>query len=398
MARSPAPALDPKSVISFAPAVRSDDRLLIFVYALSGGGKTFSALKLARGLAGGNMKKVFVIDTEENRALVFADDPEVGGFMHGPLPPPFTPERYVAAIEGAEAAGAEVVVIDSLSHEWDDIGGVLELRDAEERRGMKGLGMWADPKARHKRFVRKLTRTKCHLIGCMRGKDKYKLVEQEKNGQKQQVPVLVGLAQVADPKLIFEATVQVKLAFPETPPGVPTIEKCPDTLRAAFLDGEPITVETGARLRQWAKGKGIADPVTQLRRDGENVADRFGTERLRQWWLSLTRTQQQKLKPYADALGALAREADERIAGEKLERQQEVRFDNGQPAASPFKRETAAEWAARRVREIQGMTAEEVLSFRDHVALELEDRGQEDAAAAESVAAEIERAIGKGAA
>ena len=49
-------------------------------------------------------------------------------YFHGELTPPFSPERYIEAFDDAKAAGAEVIVVDSGSHEWQDIGGVLGRR------------------------------------------------------------------------------------------------------------------------------------------------------------------------------------------------------------------------------------------------------------------------------
>src|SRR5581483_2781739 len=100
----------------FAHAVRSQVSLLIALAGASGSGKTFSALRLAKGMA--PTGKIAFIDTEARRGLHYADQFE---FMHTDMRPPFRPSRFIEAIHAAEATGAEVVIIDSFSHEYDGI-------------------------------------------------------------------------------------------------------------------------------------------------------------------------------------------------------------------------------------------------------------------------------------
>jgi len=120
--------------LEFKPAVRENVALLIGFDGASGSGKTFTALEVATGLAEaigaaqGRPGRIFGIDTERGRMLHYADD---FTFMYGAIDPPFTPESYGAAIAAAERGGADVIVIDSFSHEWEGEGGVREMADAE---------------------------------------------------------------------------------------------------------------------------------------------------------------------------------------------------------------------------------------------------------------------------
>jgi hypothetical protein len=100
------------TTFTFRPAVRENIGLLIGLIGASGGGKTFSALRLATGLAGG--KRFVIIDTESGRATHYADRFQ---FDHGDLTAPYRPDRYREAIEAAIRAGYPVVVVDSASHE-----------------------------------------------------------------------------------------------------------------------------------------------------------------------------------------------------------------------------------------------------------------------------------------
>src|SRR5215207_4025936 len=131
----------------FKDAVRERVALIVAIAGASGTGKSFSALKLARGLAGWREgmtpedlievdRKIAVIDTEARRALHYAPAPgELPGpdkikFRHRDLTEPFTPERYTEAIARADSAGFEVIVIDSCSHEWEGDGGLHDIHEA----------------------------------------------------------------------------------------------------------------------------------------------------------------------------------------------------------------------------------------------------------------------------
>ena len=97
----------------------------------SGSGKTAGALLVAYGMmreAYPNASdeeiwsKIGVVDTEHRRAKLYAnlqfDEIRIGSFKHIDFTPPYTTERYQMAVEAIKNAGAEVVVIDSLSHNW----------------------------------------------------------------------------------------------------------------------------------------------------------------------------------------------------------------------------------------------------------------------------------------
>jgi len=94
-------------------ATRKAVKLRLNISAPSGAGKTMSALRMAYGLCG-EWSKVVVIDTENGSASLYS---HLGDFNTIDLIPPFTPEKYIQAIEVSEAAGMEVIIIDSTTHE-----------------------------------------------------------------------------------------------------------------------------------------------------------------------------------------------------------------------------------------------------------------------------------------
>jgi hypothetical protein len=104
-------------------ATRKKARIRLGLSAVSGGGKTYSAILIAKGLCGG-LSKVAIIDTENGSADLYA---HLGEYNVLPLSAPFTPERYIEAIRTCEKAGMEVIIVDSISHEWDGKGGCLEI-------------------------------------------------------------------------------------------------------------------------------------------------------------------------------------------------------------------------------------------------------------------------------
>src|SRR3972149_2910717 len=98
---------------TFRPAIRESVALLTGLIGPSGGGKTYTAMRLAKGICGD--KRFAVIDTEAGRAKHYAD---LFSFDHGDLKPPFRPQTYIDAIKKADEAGYRAIVVDSFSHEW----------------------------------------------------------------------------------------------------------------------------------------------------------------------------------------------------------------------------------------------------------------------------------------
>ena len=122
--------------LEFRKATRRTVPLLISISSVSGGGKTFSALLLAAGLAGPD-GRVGMIDTENGRGEMYSDSPGIrkalqNGYDYIRFDPPYTPERYIEHIEAAEQAGITVCIVDSGSHEWEGIGGVAESAEKAE--------------------------------------------------------------------------------------------------------------------------------------------------------------------------------------------------------------------------------------------------------------------------
>ena len=151
--------------MQFTKAERKKAKLRLGLTGASGSGKTYSALMVAKGMGG----KVAVIDTEHGSASLYANDFD---FDTLELEAPYTPERYIQAIEMAEQAGYNVLVIDSISHEWNGKGGCLEINDNLAIQYFKGntWSAWSKTTPRHQAFIEKIISSKIHIIATMRSK------------------------------------------------------------------------------------------------------------------------------------------------------------------------------------------------------------------------------------
>lgn len=156
------------SNIVLRKAERKQAKLRISLSGVPGSGKTYSALLLAKGLCG-DWTKVALIDTENKRGDLYSD---LGEYNIVTLEAPFSPERYIEHIEACEQAGMQVIVIDSMSHEWDGKGGLLESNELTAATRFKGntWAAWSISKPRHQKFIEKIIQSPCHIIGTMRSK------------------------------------------------------------------------------------------------------------------------------------------------------------------------------------------------------------------------------------
>ncbi len=312
--------------VTFGRAERKGTHTIITAYGESGCGKTYSLIKLGRGLVGPK-GKLGMLDTETGRGLIYAN--VAGGYDYAELTPPFTPERYIEAIDAAEAAGIEALIIDSGSHEWEGIGGVLEMADAQtSRQGeeLKGLIKWAKPKARHKKYVHRLLTSRMHLLISLRAKERMVQLTDKMpipRGAKVGDIISAGYTPIQDKRFIFETTVQLFLptSTERNKLGIPIVEKCPEDLWGAFPDGEHISEETGRKIAEWVNGGAPVDQeYERLKRAAEEAAG-GGTEALRNHWRRLNAQTRDRLGHLIDNLASIARTADQEQEDRRRERE-----------------------------------------------------------------------------
>lgn len=247
----------------FRDAKRENAPLLILLAGGTGAGKTESAMRLATGLSAG--KPFAVIDSENGRALHKADDYT---FKHAALEAPFTPERYTEALQAADAAGYPVIVIDSGSHEYEGVGGILEMQTDEfKRMGEKEsarMSSWIEPKRRHKRFVQQLLRTRAHVIMCLRAEDKIEILKVDAKTvvrPKASLTGAEGWIPICERRLPFEATISLLLTAEA--PGVPKPIKLESRHRAFVPLNQTLSEEVGLALAGWAAGSSSTNEEPQ---------------------------------------------------------------------------------------------------------------------------------------
>lgn len=279
------------------PAVREKTHVLVSLSGPSGCGKTYSALLLARGLVGPSGKIGF-IDTEAKRARHYAD---LTPFDVIDMTPPFSPLRYLEAVRTFVQAGYKALVIDSMSHEWEGTGGCIEMAE-----GGRGLLAWQKPKTEHKKLMNYLLQVPMHVIFCCRAREKMVQVYNPETGKDEVISQ--GWHAIAEKNFVFEMTVSMLL---DEKTKVPQITKCPEALIHAFPEGKRITPECGARLAAWAEeGVALDDALEALKRSGQEAAEQ-GTASLRDWFSSLSKPDQVKIKPSLDGvLKGVAEEID----------------------------------------------------------------------------------------
>lgn len=244
-----------------APAVRSQTPIFVGLVGPSGSGKTFSALRLATGMqrvAGGD---IYVVDTEAGRALHYADQ---FSFRHVPFEAPFDPLDYLAAIEYCVKQGAKTIIVDSMSHEHEGPGGVLEQHDAEldrlagddwKKRQRVNMLAWAKPKAARRRLINSIVQLGVNGIFCFRAKEKLKM-------QPGREPIELGWQAIAGEEFIYEMTMNMLLlpnsggvpTFNPEKPGEKQLVKPARQFADLFAKPKPLDEDTGEAMARWASG------------------------------------------------------------------------------------------------------------------------------------------------
>lgn len=213
-------------------ALRKRAKIKMGLQGPSGSGKTFSALLVAFGLCG-DWSKIAVIDSENHSAELYA---HLGVFNVLPLSAPYTPEKYIEALEVCEQENMEVIIIDSTSHCWENL-----LAYHASLQG-NSFTNWAKVTPRQDAFIQKILQTSIHIIATIRTKQDYVL--NERNGKI--VPEKVGLKAVQRDGLDYEFT----LVFDLNMRNHATASK--DRTRLFF--GEPeqkLSIETGKQINSW---------------------------------------------------------------------------------------------------------------------------------------------------
>ncbi len=270
-------------------ATRQGVKPLIGLYSESGCGKTYSSLLLARGFVGPN-GKIVMCDTESGRGSLYADVLP-GGYEVLELRAPFSPARYIEAIETVEKSGAVIGIMDSGSHEWEGIAGVLDMASEREAKSGKGLHCWREPKMEHAKFMLKLLQSTIPWIICLRAK--YKTRQGKDAKGKTEIVKDDHTTPIQADDFIFEMTVHGEIMGDHTF----RLTKCSHPeLRRCVPNNEPMKVEHGELLAKWCASAGTPTNGTTKRQ---------ATAKTLQWFLEQTKDIHVELAKWAVETGVL---------------------------------------------------------------------------------------------
>lgn len=294
--------------MGFTKAVKTKAKLRVALAGVSGAGKTYSALLMAKALGG----RVALIDSERSSALLYADKFE---FDHMDLSDHGI-DRYKAAIR--EAAAYDVLIIDSLSHEWAGRGGALEEVDRKKGAG-NSFAAWNGVSQKHAGLLDDILMHPGHVIVTMRKKSEF-VLEDGPNGKK--VPRKVGMAVVQREGIEFEFTVLLSMERE----GQVLIEKsrCSALEEMGALRREDLA-KAGETLRDWlntgAEAPAVVthfpksdDPLVRevaiLRGLIQTAANRADLDKLTERLKSLPEAERDELRPvFSQRLGEVTKGA-----------------------------------------------------------------------------------------
>lgn len=241
--------------IGFQKAKREQVWLKVLLSGASGSGKSYSALKVATGIAKECGSGIAYIGTEGSRNKYYADEFDYDLLE---LEEPFECEKYIEAIDAAVEAGYKVLIIDSMTHEWK------WLNDVHDKMPGNSFTNWGKLKPRHHKFMDKVLNSPIHIIATARGKDDWVL--EDKNGK--QVPKKVGMGQQQDKDISYEYTVSLMIAQD-------THVASADKDNTKLFDGrfEVLTEKDGVRLYEWANKGDAPAPKKETPKYTETTYD-----------------------------------------------------------------------------------------------------------------------------
>lgn len=252
----------------FAPrkAQKHSVKLKMAIQGPSGSGKTEGALALAKNFVPNG--KILVVDTENDSASLYADRYDFDTIS---LHAPYTSARYQKAMKAAVDGGYDVLIVDSISQQWDGEGGILRRKEEKDRSGGNSFTNWASFTPEHTKFMEFIKQLPVHTIVTMRSKQAYVM---EKNDRGKETPRKVGLDPIQREGTEYEYTIVFEVGMSHRA----TTSKNRTTL---FQGDEPIDLTSAAvasSIKEWlANGVLLPRPASDV---AGNVVDEAETQRL----------------------------------------------------------------------------------------------------------------------
>lgn len=277
------------SVLNIRPVEGGQSKVVIGIAGKSGDGKTLTALYIARGMVD-KPSEIGFLDTENKRGSLYHDVLD-GKFEIGDLYPPFSPSRYSMSIKEFQEhlSGIKVLIIDSVTHEWEGEGGCEDIANLALEQGKKTAN-WTGAKREHKKFMNVLLQSNIHIICCIRARDKVKV--EVVNGKQEFVPQ--GIQPVCEKNFMYEMTASIMMADNGK---IQIHTKVPNFLKDAFGSGNDyIGIETGKKIRKWLEHGKKEDPeISRIKSEALLICEQ-GTEALNKLYKSLSKEYQKNIK------------------------------------------------------------------------------------------------------
>lgn len=225
----------------------------IALMAPSGGGKTYSSLRLATGMAKeiekvtGKKARILLGNTEQKRGYYYADEFD---YDIVDISAPYNPEKFVEFIEFAVSQKYDILILDSTSHEWEGKGGCLEL----QQQAGGTYQSWSKVTPRHNKFINAIADSPIHIIATMRGKDQYEMTKDDR-GKTSVQKLGVGAKQRDGFEYEFTCTFLI-----DQKTNCAEVQK--DNTHIFEHEGSTLLTEThGKKIIQWANsGEGYTAP------------------------------------------------------------------------------------------------------------------------------------------
>jgi hypothetical protein len=265
------------SVINIRPVESGQSKAVIGIAGQSGDGKTLTALYIARGMVN-KASEIGFLDTENKRGSLYADALD-GQFMIGDLYPPFSPLRYAEAIKEFQDSGVKVLVIDSVTHEWEGDGGCDDIANAPKPDGSpRKVADWNTAKREHKKFMNVLLQSNMDIICCIRAREKTDFTNPA-------LPKSLGLQPICEKNFMFEMTASIMMANQGT---TQKHLKVPNFLKEAFGNGQGyIGINTGKQIRAWLdKGKKENPEIARIKSEALLICEQ-GVVALTELWKTI---------------------------------------------------------------------------------------------------------------
>jgi len=244
----------------FKKAIRKARKARIAIAGPSGSGKTMTALRLAKGMLTDG--RILLLDTEKGSSTLY----DTIDFDQADLPD-FNYDTYLAALKQAGEAGYEVVIVDSLSHAWE------EFLDQHNKMQGNSFTNWGKITPKYNQLIQAIVQFPGHIICTMRAKSEYVLSDK---GNGKQVPERVGMGVIMRPGSEYEFDVVGMLDISHNM----TIEKT----RLQWLADKIVTKpdeKLGKEIREWLDSGAVTEhwyQVVGLPDDKRPAAEKYLTD------------------------------------------------------------------------------------------------------------------------